>query len=163
MNNRNRSSRTCIHSLLLAAVLAVLVRQVEPSVVTVMVEEQSVSAGARAAARVTADTGYDAVGAIIRRLLSGANGIPGSSDRPTGVLGSGFVIREDGLIVTNRHVITGARTVRIRLPDARELPAKIIGADAVTDIALLKVSAGILPALRLGSFEAVSVVRAVIR
>ena len=181
MNNRNRSSRTCIHSLLPAAVLAVLmqpftcaandampsgyaalVRQVAPSVVTVMVEEQSVSAGARAAARVTADTGYDAVGAIIRRLLSGANGIPGSSDRPTGVLGSGFVIREDGLIVTNRHVITGARTVRIRLPDARELPAKIIGADAVTDIALLKVSAGILPALRLGSSKAVSVGDAVI-
>src|ERR1700680_4434229 len=182
MNNRNRSSRTCIHSLLLAAVLAVLmqpftcaandampsgyaalVRQVAPSVVTVMVEEQSVSAGARAAARVTADTGYDAVGAIIRRLLSGANGIPGSSDRPTGVLGSGFVIREDGLIVTNRHVITGARTVRIRLAGAREPPAKITGAQGGPHFGCLKVSVGNLPALRLGSFEAVSVVRAVIR
>src|SRR6202140_1061617 len=180
MNNRKRSA-TCFHSLLPAAVLAVLmqpftcaanaampsgypalVRQSAPRVVTGMVEEPSVSAGARAAARVTADTGYDAVGAIVRRLLSGANGIPGSSDRPTGVLGSGFVIREDGLIVTNRHVITGARTVRIRLPDARELAAKIIGADAVTDIALLKVSAGNLPALRLGSSEAVSVGDAVI-
>src|SRR6202166_3692635 len=181
MNNRKRSSTTCIHSLLPAAVLAVLmqpftcaandampsgyaalVRQVAPSVVTVMVEEQSASAGARAAARVTADTGYDAVGAIVRRLLSGANGIPGSSDRPTGVLGSGFVIREDGLIVTNRHVITGARSVRVLLPDARELPAKILGVDAVTDIALLKVSAGNLPALRLGSTRAVSVGDAVI-
>src|SRR5450631_129001 len=181
MNNRNRSAATCIHSLLLAAVLAVLmrpftcaandampsgyaalVRQVAPSVVTVMVEEQSVSAGARAAARVTADTGYDAVGAIIRRLLSGANGIPGSSDRPTGALGSGFVIRADGLIITNRHVIAGARTVRVRLSDSRELPAKIIGADAVTDIALLKVSAGNLPALRLGTSSAVSVGDAVI-
>jgi serine protease Do len=181
MGNRNHTGRTCVHALRLAVLLAVmmrpftcaandampsgyaaLVRQVAPSVVTVMVEEQSVSAGARAAARVTADTGYDAVGAIVRRLLSGANGVPGSSDRPTGVLGSGFVIREDGLIVTNRHVITGARTVRIRLPDARELPAKIIGADAVTDIALLKVSAGILPALRLGSSKAVSVGDAVI-
>ena len=181
MDNRNRSAATCAHALRLAGVLAVvvqsftcaandampsgyaaLVRQVAPSVVTVMVEEQSVSAGARAAARVTADTGYDAVGAIIRRLLSGATGIPGSSDRPTGVLGSGFVIREDGLIVTNRHVIAGARTVRIRLSDAREVPAKIVGADAVTDIALLKVSAGNLPALRLGSSEAVSVGDAVI-
>jgi serine protease Do len=181
MDNRNRSAATCAHALRLAGVLAVLVqsftcaandampsgyaalvRQVAPSVVTVMVEEQSVGAGARAAARVTADTGYDAVGAIIRRLLSGATGIPGSSDRPTGVLGSGFVIREDGLIVTNRHVIAGARTVRIRLSDARELPAKIVGADAVTDIALLKVTAGNLPALRLGSSEAVSVGDAVI-
>src|SRR3984893_6960703 len=181
MNNRNRSSRTCIHPLLPAAVLAVLmrpftcaandampsgyaalVRQAAPSVVTVMVEEQSVSAGARAAARVTADTGYDAVGAIVRRLLSGANGIPGSSDRPTGVLGSGFVIREDGLIVTNRHVIASARTIRVRLSDSREVPAKIVGVDAVTDIALLQVSAGNLPALRLGSSQAVSVGDAVI-
>src|ERR1700682_38192 len=97
MDNRNRSGRTCIRALRLAAILAVsirpftcaandamplgyaaLVRQAAPSVVTVMVEEQSVSAGARAAARVTADTGYDAVGTIIRRLLAGANGLPGS-------------------------------------------------------------------------------------
>jgi serine protease Do len=152
---------TCAANEAMPSGYAVLVRQAAPSVVTVMVEEQSVGAGARAAA-VTANTGYDAVGAIIRRLLSGAIGNPGGGDRPTGVLGSGFVIREDGLIVTNRHVITGARTVRVRLSDARELPAKIVGADAVTDIALLKVSAGNLPALRLGSSEAVSVGDAVI-
>jgi serine protease Do len=78
------------------------------------------------------------------------------------VLGSGFVIRADGLIVTNRHVIAGARTVRVRLSDTREFPAKVIGFDAVTDIALLKVSAGELPALHLGSSEAVSVGDAVI-
>jgi serine protease Do len=141
---------------------ATLVRQVAPSVVTVIVEEQSIGAGERAAARAAADTGYDAVGAIIRRLLAGANGSPGSDDRAAGVLGSGFVIRANGLIVTNRHVIAGARTVRIRLSDGRELPAKIIGADAITDIALLKVSSGNLPALRLGSSQAVSVGDAVI-
>src|SRR6202034_409142 len=90
------------------------------------------------------------------------NGAPGTDEGPSGVLGSGFVIRADGLIVTNRHVIAGARTVRVRLSDGRELPAKIIGADAVTDIALLKVSAGSLPALRLGSSTAVAVGDAVI-
>jgi serine protease Do len=141
---------------------APLVRKLAPSVVTVIVEEQSVSAGARAAARVNADTGYDAVGAIIRRLLSGANANPGNDDRASGVLGSGFIIRADGLIVTNRHVIVGARTVRVHLLDGRELPAKIVGADAVTDIALLKVSASNLPVLRLGSSQAVSVGDAVI-
>jgi serine protease Do len=141
---------------------AQLVRRLAPSVVTVIVEEQSVSAGARAAARVNADTGYDAVGAIIRRLLSGANANPGGDDRASGVLGSGFIIRADGLIVTNRHVIVGARTVRVHLLDGRELPAKILGADAVTDIALLKVSASNLPVLRLGSSQAVSVGDAVI-
>ena len=140
---------------------AALVRRVGPSVVTVIVEEQRIGAGARAAERVNAATSYDAVGALIRRLLSGANANPGN-DGASGALGSGFVIRADGLIVTNRHVIAGARTVRVHLSDGRELPARILGADAVTDIALLKVSAGNLPVLRLGSSQAVSVGDAVI-
>jgi serine protease Do len=141
---------------------APLVRQAAPSVVTVIVEEQRVGAAEHAAARATADTGEDAVGAILRRLVSGTTGSPGGEDRDSRALGSGFVIRADGLIVTNRHVIAGARTVRVRLSDTRELPAKIVGADAITDIALLKVSAGNLPALRFGSSEAVSVGDAVI-
>jgi serine protease Do len=152
---------TCAASDAMSAGYAGLVRQVAPSVVTVVVEEKSIGAGERAAAHATADTGYD-VGAIIRRLLAGANGAPGTDEGPSGVLGSGFVIRADGLIVTNRHVIAGARRVRVRLSDGRELPAKIIGADAVTDIALLKVPVGNLPALRLGSSTAVAVGDAVI-
>ena len=152
---------TCAASDAVPSGYATLVRRVAPSVVTVIVEEQSVGAGERAAARAAADSGYDAVGAIIRRLLSGAGGA-GADDRASGALGSGFVIRADGLIITNRHVIAGARTVRVRLSDSRELSAKIIGADAVTDIALLKVSAGNLPALRLGSSNTVSVGDAVI-
>src|ERR1700689_4029457 len=181
MDNPNRVTVTCVRVLRLITALvalfqpiigaagdsmplgyAPLVRLAAPSVVTVIVEEQSIGAGERAAARVAPDTGYDAVGAIIRRLLSGATGSSGTDDRASGALGSGFVIRTDGLIITNRHVIMGARTVRVRLSDSRELPAKIIGADAVTDIALLKVSAGSLPALRLGSSTAVSVGDAVI-
>jgi serine protease Do len=66
------------------------------------------------------------------------------------------------LIVTNRHVIVSARTVRVRLADSRELPAKVVGADAATDIALLKVQAKGLPVLHLGSSENVSVGDAVI-
>jgi serine protease Do len=141
---------------------AALVRRVAPSVVTVMVEEQSVGAGQLAAEHANGDTGYDAVGALIRRLLSGQGGNSTGDDRSSGALGSGFVIRSDGLIVTNRHVIVGARVVRIRLADSREVSAKILGADAVTDIALLKVDAGQLPVLRLGSSHAVSVGDAVI-
>ena len=181
MDNPNRLAAACAHALRLMPVLAVLlqpftcaasdavpsgyaalVRQAAPSVVTVIVEEQPVGAAEHAAARATADTGYDAVGALIRRLLSGAAGSPGGDDRASRALGSGFVIRSDGLIVTNRHVVAGARSVRVLLPDARELSAKILGVDAVTDIALLKVSAGSLPALRLGSTRAVSVGDAVI-
>jgi serine protease Do len=137
-----------------------LVRRVAPSVVTVLVAEEGAGAGERAARRSQA-TDTDAVGAIIRRLLTGASGEAGPAES-TSALGSGFVIREDGLIVTNRHVIAGAREVRVRLPDGREMLARVVGADATSDIALLKIDAGHLPALHLGSSEAVSVGDAVI-
>jgi serine protease Do len=153
---------TCAASATLPAGYAPLVRQAAPSVVTVLVEEQPVGAGQRAAEQATADNGSDAIGTLIRRLLSGAKGSPGDDERSSRALGSGFVIRADGLIITNRHVIASARTIRVRLSDSREVPAKIVGVDAVTDIALLKVSAGNLPALRLGSSQAVSVGDAVI-
>ncbi|MDB6084718.1 MAG: serine peptidase [Gammaproteobacteria bacterium] len=141
---------------------AELVERVAPSVVTVMVEEQSVSAGQRAAEQVNPVSGYDAVGELIRRLLSGAGGNPSADERTSAVLGSGFIIRADGLIVTNRHVIAGARVIRVRLTDSREVSAKLLGADAVTDIALLKVDAGQLPVLHLGNSSEISVGDAVI-
>ncbi|MGO9935670.1 MAG: trypsin-like peptidase domain-containing protein [Steroidobacteraceae bacterium] len=100
--------------------------------------------------------------AALRRLLSGSSSDQSSDDGASAALGSGFVVRADGLIVTNRHVIVGARKVHVRLPDGRDVTAEIIGADALTDIALLRVHAGILPALRLGSSEEVSVGDAVI-
>ncbi len=136
---------------------AALVRRVAPSVVTVMVEEKRVSAGQLAAERANPDAGADAVGELIRRLLSGATGNRSADERGAAALGSGFIIRADGYIVTNRHVIADARVIHVRLTDGRELPAKIVGADALTDIALLKVDAGNLPVLQLGSSSAVSV------
>src|ERR1700722_5200093 len=132
---------------------AQLVRQVSPSVVTILVEEKAQAAGQLAADRAVAASNFDAdtaMRAIVSRLLSGPGSNPESGEAGS-VLGSGFIISADGLIVTNRHVIVSARTVRVRLSDAREVPAQLIGADAVTDIALLKVQAGHLPALRLGS------------
>jgi serine protease Do len=143
---------------------AELVRRVSPSVVTVLVEEQAQGAGQRAADRAIAGAGYDADAAmrvIMRRMLSGPDSSPDSV--PGGsVLGSGFIIASDGLIVTNRHVIEGARTVRVRLSDSRDVPAQVIGSDAATDIALLRVKAGHLPALHLGSSEKAAVGDAVI-
>jgi serine protease Do len=98
----------------------------------------------------------------IQRLLSGIANERSPEDGATASLGSGFVVRADGLIVTNRHVIVGARKVHVHLPDGRDVTADIVGADALTDIALLRVHAGSLPALRLGSSEDVSVGDAVI-
>jgi serine protease Do len=139
-----------------------LVRRVAPSVVTVLVEEERQGAGDRAAERATARNGPDAITSAIRRLLSGLEANPGGDDGAGAALGSGFLVRADGLIVTNRHVIAGAHAVRVRLPDGQEFPATIVGSDAVTDIALLKIDAGSLPALHLGSSESVSVGDAVI-
>jgi serine protease Do len=140
---------------------ASLVRRVSPSVVTILVEEATVGAGQRAALSARARD-YDSMQSAIQRLLSGLGGDQTRDDGASGSLGSGFVVRSDGLIVTNRHVIVGARKVHVHLPDGRDLTAEIVGADALTDIALLRVHAGNLPALRLGSSEDVSVGDAVI-
>ncbi len=65
-------------------------------------------------------------------------------------LGSGFIISADGYILTNAHVVEGADEINVRLTDKRELKAKVIGADRRTDIALIKVEATGLPAVRFG-------------
>jgi len=65
--------------------------------------------------------------------------------------GSGFLINANGTIVTNNHVVKGARTLSVTLDDGTVLPAKVIGADPRTDIAVLKVDAGHpLPFIQLG-------------
>ncbi|MGB0848130.1 MAG: DegQ family serine endoprotease [Thiolinea sp.] len=68
-------------------------------------------------------------------------------------MGSGFIISEDGYIVTNTHVIDGAKTVTVTLNDKRELDAEIVGQDEKSDIALLKVDAKHLPKVSLGSSD----------
>ena len=62
-------------------------------------------------------------------------------------LGSGVIISADGYIVTNNHVVDGADQLTVTLDDGRELPAKVIGRDPVTDIAVVKVEAKDLPAV----------------
>ena len=56
-------------------------------------------------------------------------------------LGSGIVISPDGYIVTNNHVVTGATDIRVTMNDRRVLPAKLVGADKLTDLAVIKVNA----------------------
>ena len=71
----------------------------------------------------------------------GGPGGPGGAQRSE-ALGSGFVISEDGYIVTNNHVIEGADEITIEFFSGKKLPAKVVGTDPKTDIALLKVEAG---------------------
>jgi len=65
--------------------------------------------------------------------------------------GSGFIVREDGLILTNAHVIESADEVIVRLNDKREFKAKVLGADKATDVAVLKIEARDLPTVKIGS------------
>ncbi len=69
--------------------------------------------------------------------------------------GSGFIISADGYVLTNHHVIEGMDTVTVHLADRRELPAKLVGSDPATDVALLKVEARGLPVLAVGDSDAV--------
>lgn len=71
--------------------------------------------------------------------------------------GSGFVISPDGFIVTNAHVVEDADEVLVKFTDKRELKAKIIGTDKRTDVAVIKVEATGLPAVKIGSPDALKV------
>ncbi|RUR36456.1 DegQ family serine endoprotease [Vreelandella populi] len=68
-------------------------------------------------------------------------------------LGSGFVISNDGYIMTNAHVVQDADEILVRLNDRRELPAELIGSDTQTDVALLKIDATDLPVLNMGNSD----------
>lgn len=72
-------------------------------------------------------------------------------------LGSGFIISSDGYILTNNHVVQGADEIVVRLSDRRELDAQLIGADERADLALLKVAASGLPAVKLGNSDKLKV------
>ncbi|MBM4299808.1 MAG: trypsin-like serine protease, partial [Deltaproteobacteria bacterium] len=73
-------------------------------------------------------------------------------------LGSGFIIDAAGYIVTNNHVIDGARDIQVKLADRRELRARVVGADAHTDLALLKVEApDALPAVEFGDSDTIKI------
>src|SRR5256712_8282365 len=77
--------------------------------------------------------------------------------RPTRAAGSGFVLNANGFIVTNNHVVENATDIQVKLDDGRELPAKVVGRDSKTDLALLKVDATELPVIPLGDSTALQV------
>ena len=70
-------------------------------------------------------------------------------DQPRGV-GSGFIVSTDGFIMTNAHVVEGADKVVVTLPDKREFKARIVGSDKRSDVAVVKIEATGLPAVKIG-------------
>lgn len=96
----------------------------------------------------------DAFFEFFRRFQQGqrqGNGPDGPAEVPTHAQGSGFIVSSEGIILTNAHVVNGAREVTVKLTDRREFRAKVLGADTKTDIAVLKIEASHLPVATLGN------------
>lgn len=77
--------------------------------------------------------------------------VPEGTEQRVQGFGTGFVLRGDGVIITNQHVVEGADLITVTLSDGTDLPATLVGSDATTDIAVLKVARNGLPVPPLGS------------
>lgn len=86
-------------------------------------------------------------------------GVPPAPDEvfEAATLGSGFIISPDGFVLTNYHVVRGAEEIIVKLSDRRQLPARVIGVDPPSDLALLKIAATDLPVAARGSAQALKV------
>lgn len=88
----------------------------------------------------------------------GTNNVPDTRDKQTTYAhGSGFIINNNGYILTNSHVINNAEEVTVRLIDKREFTARIIGQDQKSDVALIKIEAKDLPVISLGDSSSLKV------
>ena len=129
-----------------------IVQQYGPAVVGVTVEGLHNPTGEEAEALAQAQRNDP-----MYRFFRGMPGFPGAPggrgvapDQPFKGQGSGFIVSADGLILTNAHVVKDAKEVMVRLADRREYAAKVLGSDAATDIAVLRINAQGLPTVRLG-------------
>ena len=127
---------------------APLVDKFGPAVVNVdVVQSPQANAGSGGG-----EQGDDPFSDFFRRF-----GIPGPQGRggggqalPQRGSGSGFVVTPDGYILTNAHVVADADQVTVKMNDRREYPAKVVGIDQATDVAVIKIDAKNLPTVRVG-------------
>ncbi len=104
----------------------------------------------------------DAMRDFLRNFQQRFGGLPPQLKLPVRGEGSGFIVRADGLILTNAHGVADADEVRVRLSDRREIRAKALGSGKLTDIALPKIEAAQLPAATLASPGSPSAVQAAV-
>ncbi len=97
------------------------------------------------------DEDAGAMGEFLRRFQERFGGLPPQIRLPTAGQGSGFIVRADGVILTNAHVVAGAQEVLVKLIDKREFRAKVLGSDKMTDVAVLKIDARDLPVVNLAA------------
>ena len=131
---------------------APIVERVEPAVVTIRVEKRAQME----------PTDQQIPDELFRQFFGQQlpRGQRGQRMIPRGVehaLGSGVIVTQDGYILTNNHVVDGTDKVEVELPDSRTFSAKVVGTDAATDLAVVKIDATKLPTLTIGDSDAVKV------
>ena len=124
-----------------------LVQEVGPAIVNIRAITES--EGAAQASNIPKD---DPLYDFFRRF-----GSPDARREPTQGMGSGLIVTENGLILTNAHVVQGASDVTVKLTDRREFKARVVGADRRSDIAVLKIDATALPTVKIGDPEKIRV------
>ncbi len=129
-----------------------VVAEVAPAVVTVR-SERVVRAEGRAGLQMPGDDDD-----FFSQFFGNPRGRRGPmAPREEGALGSGVIVSADGYILTNHHVIDGANQIKVDLTDRRTLDAKLVGSDAASDLAVLKINASNLPVVRVGNSDRVRV------
>jgi serine protease Do len=125
-----------------------LAEEAGPAVVNISVT-QNATAATEGPALDKTDPMYE----FFKRFGFGQGGQPGGQGQrqpPRHGVGSGFIVSADGYILTNAHVVDGAKVVDVKLTDRREFIAKVIGTDPKSDVALIKIDARDLPVVKIG-------------
>lgn len=133
-----------------------LVEQASPAIVNI----STVRINDDAEAGSSPHPGQEQAPEIFKRFF-GDPGFGGEQNKPRRShpqsLGSGFIISDDGYVLTNNHVVRDADSILVRLSDRRELEARLVGADPRSDLALLKIEAEHLPVVKLGNSDKLKV------
>ncbi len=118
-------------------------------------EAPNIDPSANPIVEIAKDVGPAVVGVTIS-IDQQITGQEGTEPQESGY-GTGIIIRQDGYIVTNNHVVSGSDSVKVTLYDGKEYPAAVVGTDATTDLAVLKIDATGLIAAALGNSDSLEV------